>query len=155
MLESYIPKYNELWFRKQLLADSKTMSYNHAYGGTIDFPEDRWEDWYSRWIKNNEGKRFYRYLRNENGDFVGEIAYYPSENRYIASIIIYSMYRKKGYGKEGLLLLCDEAKKRGIEYLYDDIAADNQAAIGLFLNAGFCEDFKTDEIIMLKKRLAD
>ncbi len=35
MLTLYEPKYEDLWFRKMMLADEDTMSYNHAWGGTI------------------------------------------------------------------------------------------------------------------------
>lgn len=51
-----------------------------------------------------------------------------------------------------MLLLCEAAKANGVEFLYDDIAIDNPA-IKLFLNAGFFEEYRTDEIIMLKKEL--
>lgn len=153
-LDLYIPQYEDLWFRKMLMSDEATMSYNHAYGGTIDFPESKWMDWYDRWVQNTEGKRFYRYLRNGEQKFVGEIAYYYDGEKYITDVIIYSRYRGKGYGKEGLRLLCEGAKKRGIEELYDDIAIDNPA-ITLFLQMGFAEEYRTEEIVMLKKKLAE
>ena len=38
MLKLYTPKFEDLWFRQQLMIDEATMSYNHAWGGTIDFP---------------------------------------------------------------------------------------------------------------------
>lgn len=75
MIDLYIPQYEDLWFRKMFLSDEATMSYNHAWGGTIDF-------------------------------------------------------------------------------LYDNIAIDN-AAIALFLKMGFIEEYRTQEIIMLKKKLAE
>lgn len=152
MLDLYTPKYQDLWFRKLFMSDEATMSYNHNCGGTIDFPESKWQGWYERWIEKAEDKRFYRYLRNENLEFVGEIAYYYDGERYIADIIICSKYRGRGYGREGLRLLCDEAKKHGIEELYDDIAIDN-SAVNLFLQMGFVEEYRTPEIIMVKKRL--
>lgn len=49
-------------------------------------------------------------------------------------------------------MLCEAARANGVEILYDDIAIDNPA-IRLFLNFGFCEEYRTDEIIMLKKVL--
>ena len=67
-------------------------------------------------------------------------------------IIIYSKYRHYGYGKQGLELLCKIAKDNGIKYLYDDIAIDN-SAIKLFLDNGFIEEYRTDELIYLKKTL--
>ena len=152
MLDLYTPQFEDLWFRKLFMSDEATMSYNHNCGGTIDFPESKWQGWYEHWIENAGDKRFYRYLRNENLEFVGEIAYYYDGERYIADIIICSKYRGRGYGREGLRLLCDEAKKHGIEELYDDIAIDN-SAVNLFLQMGFVEEYRTPEIIMVKKRL--
>ncbi len=50
MLTLYEPKYEDLWFRQMMLEDEDTMSYNHAYGGTIPWPEDKWSSWYNYWI---------------------------------------------------------------------------------------------------------
>ena len=36
MVELYIPQIDDLWFRKLIMSDEATMSYNHAWGGTID-----------------------------------------------------------------------------------------------------------------------
>ena len=152
MIKIYLPQKEDLWFRKLFLSDEETMSYNKAWGGAIDFAEDRWNDWYKYWVLDNEGKRYYRYLINESNDFVGEIAYHYDGTHYIASIIIYSKYRHNGYGKEGLKLLCQVAKENGINEIYDDIGIDN-SAIKLFIDFGFNEVYRTDEIIMLKKEL--
>ncbi len=155
MIKLYQPKLEDLWFRQMFMADEETMSYNHNWGGTISFPEEDWADWYDYWIANPEGRRFYRYLQNVSTDeFIGEVAYHYDEERkiHIADIIVYAKYRGKGYGKQGLLLLCDEAKENGVDNLYDDIAIDNPA-MDLFLKVGFSEEYQTDEIIMLKKEL--
>ena len=61
-------------------------------------------------------------------------------------------YRHQGYGREGLRMLCEIAKKNGITVMYDDIALDNPA-ITLFLKEGFEEEYRTEEIILLKKQL--
>ena len=149
----YKPNLEDLWFRKLMLEDEETMSYNHAWGGTISFPKEDWEDWFNYWLKESE-ERYYRYLKNKDGDFVGEIAlHFDREYQgYVINILIYSKYRRKGYGKEGLEILCKIAKEKGIAYLYDDIAIDNPA-ISLFLNNGFKEQYRTKEIILLKKEL--
>ena len=154
MIRFYIPKFEDLWFRQQLLEDPETMSYNHAYGGTIDFPEDRWEAWYSKWIADTGGDRWYRYLQPEDGSFVGEAALHFDEDRgiWIADILIAASCRGKGFGRAALEMLCEEAGKAGITELYDDIASD-EPAVGMFLKAGFTEDCRTDEYIMLKKTL--
>lgn len=153
MVESYVPALAELSFRQSLLADPATMAYNHAWGGTIEFPASRWPEWYDQWVARPQGRRFYRYLR-VGGTFVGEIAWHWDEARrlHLADVIVLARFRGNGYGRAGLQLLCQAAREAGIERLYDDIAADNPA-IGLFLSEGFVEEFRTDEIIMLKKTL--
>ena len=151
----YKPTPEELEFRAQLLGDEETMSYNRAWGGTIDFLRERRRTWYDRWVAGGEGRRFYRYLRDsETGEFVGEAAYHcdAQQERYLADVIVHARYRGRGYGREGLRLLCREAAKLGVSELYDNIALDNPA-IGLFLSEGFAEEYRTSEIIMLKKKL--
>lgn len=152
-MELYKPKLEELYFREMMLNDIQTMSYNKAYGGTIEFPKEKWQKWYDRWIINHENKRFYRYIKI-NGTFIGNVAYRFDEERsiYIIEIIIYAPYRGKGYGHKALLLLCDIAKANGISELYDDIVVDNPA-ISLFINCGFEKIKKTDEYIFVKKKL--
>ena len=152
MIELYKPEYKDLWFRKTLLCDSPTMAYNNAYGGTIDFSESKWAKWFDCWVNNSDGTRFYRYLQNDCKDFVGEIAYRLDDEKYIVSVIVHAKYRGNGYGREGLRLLCEEAKNRGIKTLYDDISVDNPS-IAMFLKEGFVEAYRTPEIVMLKKDL--
>ncbi|MBR0040185.1 MAG: GNAT family N-acetyltransferase [Oscillospiraceae bacterium] len=154
MLSLYKPTCKDLWFRQAMLADAETMAYNHAWGGVISFPEEDWADWYAYWIARPEGKRFYRYLREENGNFVGEIAYHfdASLDGFVADVIVFAPYRGRGFGAEGLDLLCAAAKENGISVLYDDIAADNPA-IALFLTRGFFEESRTEKKIILKKNL--
>ena len=150
----YLPKYEDLWFRQKMLSDKETMSFNKAWGGTISFPIEKWEKWYNHWIVNNGEERYYRYLRNENQEFIGEIAYHfdPSYDGYMANVLIYADYRGKGYGCLGLQMLCDEAKRNSISTLYDDIAINNPG-ISIFLKLGFKEQYRTDSIILLKKEL--
>ena len=153
MLELYEPHMEDLWFKEKMLGDEQTMSYNHAYGGIIPFPQEEWADWHARWIINHDGKRFYRYIRDD-GTFVGEAAYHFDEERqiYIADVIIYAPYRGMGYGRKGLLLLCEAAKANGIKELYDDIAIDN-SSVALFLKCGFAEVLQTREYVLVKKEL--
>ena len=155
MITTYKPTLQDLWFRQQFMADEATMSYNAAWGGTIPFPENAWKEWYDHWLIHHDHKRFYRYLQDTvTKTFVGEIAYHYDEERkiWLADVIVASEYRGKGYGSEGLRLLCDAAKENGVDVLRDDIAIDNPA-VGLFLKAGFTEEYRTNEIIMLKKEL--
>lgn len=154
MLTLYEPRYEDLWFRQMMLADEETMAYNHAWGGTIPWPEEKWAIWYDDWIVNREGKRYYRYLKDRDGGYVGEIAYhYDAEIKHeTANVIIYAPYRRKGYGGEALELLCAAAKSNGVAVLYDDIAIDNPA-VRLFLKHGFTEECRTEEKIYLHRKL--
>lgn len=47
-------------------------------------------------------------------------------------------------------LLCNADRQNGVKLLYDDFAVDNPA-ITMFLKNGFMEEYRTYEIIMLKK----
>ena len=67
-------------------------------------------------------------------------------------MIIYAPYRGKGYGYEGLSLLCEYAKNNGIAELYDDIAIDNPS-INLFLKCGFKEVLRANEYVLVKNKL--
>jgi len=150
----YKPLIEDLWFREALMADPETMSYNNAWGGTIPFPREKWAEWYDFWVKNPD-KRFYRYIATgKSRSFVGEAAYHYDEDLqvYLADIIVSAKCRKRGYGKAGLQKLCAAAKAAGITEMYDNIARDNPG-IRLFLQCGFREEYRTEEIIMLKKQL--
>ena len=156
MVRLYEPRLQDLWFRQEMLADPETMSYNHAWGGIISFPEERWNGWFSRWVARPEGQRFYRYVTDEAGVFVGEIAFHNDETtgRYLANILIAARYRRRGYGGQALDLLCSAAAEAGVSALYDDIAVDNPA-VGMFLRHGFSEEGRTESVIILKKELED
>ncbi len=155
MLLLYRPKLEDLWFREALLGDEATMSYNRKWGGVIDFPREKWQAWYERWLGGDEDRNFYRYLFDEElSSFVGETAFHYDEQqaRFLCDVIVLAKYRGRGYGGEGLRLLCESAREKGIRILYDDIARDNPA-VSLFLRNGFEVDYETDEIIMVKKYL--
>lgn len=153
MIELYKPALEDLWFKETMLGDAQTMSYNHAYGGTIPFPKEKWAAWYDRWVIHHNNKRFYRYIQ-ENNTFVGEAAYHFDEEKqiYIADVIVYAPHRGKGYGRQALLRLCESAKSNGIRELFDDIAIDNPS-VALFLKCGFQEVLRTDEYVLVKKDL--
>ena len=153
MLELYEPHIEDLWFKEKMMSDEQTMSYNHACGGIIPFPKESWADWHDRWITNHNGKHFYRYIKDRD-TFVGEVAYHFDGERqiYLADVIIDALYRKKGCGRKGLLLLCETAKANGIRELYDDIAIDN-SSVALFLKCGFVEVLRTTGYVLVKKEL--
>lgn len=152
MLKVVKPELEDLWFRESMMADIETMSYNDAWGGTIPFPKEDWEEWYTLWVRNSVQERYYRYLKDDaNKVFVGEISYHFDKlrNIYICDVIIKAEFRKHGFGTQGIQLLCEAAKANGVEALYDNIAADNPSA-HLFLKNGFSIEFQNDEILMVK-----
>lgn len=149
------PTLEELSFRQSLLSDPDTMAYNRAWGGTIDFPRERWADWYKRWLEDASGARFYRYLYDPQlGTFVGETAYHLDEELggYICDVIVSARYRSRGYGTQGLALLCQAAKANGVPRLLDNIAVDNPS-VSLFLKAGFREIDRNETYILVAKDL--
>lgn len=149
------PALEELAFRQAFLSDSATMAYNHAWGGTIDFPRERWADWYGRWVEDASGQRFYRYLYDPQEEaFVGEAAYHfdGELNGYICDVIVPAACRGRRYGRQGLALLCAAAKANGVERLYDNIAIDNPA-VTLFLCSGFREVSRNEEYILVARDL--
>ena len=150
-MKLYKPQLEDLWFRQEMMEDEATMAYNHAYGGTIAFPKDKWEEWYNRYMFDDS--KFYSYIM-DGDNFVGTMSYrYDERDKiYKISILIHAKYRGKGYGDFALKSLCKIAKENGVKELYDDIAIDN-SSINLFLKNGFVEDFRTDEFIMVKKVL--
>ena len=151
----YRPKLEELDFRRALLADPDTMAYNHAYGGTVAFPRERWGGWYARWLEDETGGRFYRYLRLEGtGEPVGETAYHYDGGfgAAVCDVLVSARHRGRGFGRQGLELLCAAAKENGVKRLVDNIAIDN-LSVGLFLRAGFRERLRNDEYILVEKEL--
>ena len=152
MLRLYKPAFEELGYRRSLLSDPATMSYNEKWGGTVDFPKEKWEAWYGQWLLADKRERWYRYLYSENeGCFVGEIAYrYDSGfQAYIVNLLVVAKHRGKGYGRQGLRLLLETAEANGITRLCDTIAADNPA-VALFLDSGFTEVWRNDDCIMVE-----
>lgn len=149
------PTIDELSFRQQLLSDPATMAYNHAWGGTIDFPPERWAEWYARWVEEPSGQRFYRYIYDAAEDvFAGETAYHfdGELNTFLCDVIVRASCRGRGYGRRGLELLCEAAKLNGIERLSDNIAADNPS-VSLFLRCGFYEVSRNKDYILVEKNL--
>lgn len=154
-LQLVTPSLSDMPFRKELLADEATMSYNHAYGGTIDFSEDRWNNWHQKWVSSQNPHYFYRYLYSPALDyFVGEAAYHheAETDRYLCDVIIHAKFRGKGFGRLALNLLCQAAKENGVPALYDDILLDNPS-VHLFLKNGFREVGRTSEAYIVKKDL--
>lgn len=147
------PELNELSYRQKLLKDKKTMAFNAANGGTVDFVKQLWKPWYELWMYNHQ--YYYAYIYDtEIEKYIGEVSYHFEEeyHEYVLNIIIDYQYRHQGKGKEAILLLCQKAKENGLRFLCDDIDVHNPA-VPLFKALGFKEVWQKEHILMLKKRL--
>lgn len=162
-LELIVPEIEELGYRKKLLSDPDTMSYNRGLRlgfseydnetGCIDFPQSKWEKWYKKWI-NNEPSRYYAYIvEKENQIPIGEVALrYDTEREiHIISIIIENKYRDKGCGKESLKLLLDKAfYDFGLEKVADHFPESRISATKLFRQCGFEITERADNQIFIE-----
>lgn len=141
----HVPEYGELWYRQKLLADPDTMSYNKGYGsenGCIDFPEEMWQEWYSRWV-TGAPDRFYAYIVLDGG-FIGEVSLRKNHDKgfyedcYDMGIVIESRYRCNGYAAKALDLLLETAfEELGAASVHNEFESYRAAALRLHLNAGF------------------
>ena len=156
MIVFHRPEPDELRFRAELLGDERTMAYNRPWGGAIGFPRERWESWYAHWVAQPDGQRFYRYLLDTaSGRFVGEAAYHydAAQRRWLADVIVSAAERGRGCGAEGLTLLCEAARVRGIDTLWDELAPGNPAA-ALFRSLGFAETGGGEQGTLFRKDLS-
>lgn len=148
-LKLVIPTLKELDYRKRLLVDNETMTYNKGFDefkgynketGCIDFDESLWNEWYSRWV-NNTPNRYYAYIIKINENIpVGEVAlrYEEDQKGYCVNIIIEAKHRGNGYSEEALRLLVDIAfNELKAEKIYDDFPATRSSAEKLFNKFGF------------------
>lgn len=143
----YIPELKDYWYEQKLQADIETMSYNAGYDvcyagyhydtGCIDFPKSNWLTTYERRINQH---RFFAYIKDiDLNQFVGycNYQYNTNENRYECGIVIEGKYRHQGYGQQGLMLLLHQARKDGIEALYDNFEMNRGNTLSMFLDCGF------------------
>lgn len=158
-----IPTFEELDYRKKILADPETMSYNRGCEfcmkgydndtGCIDFDEAKWRNWYSTWI-NNVPDRYYAYVvRIEDNKPIGEVAFRYDEKFqvHISDIIIKSIYRGKDYSEEALNLLINVAfDEYGLERIADNIPIDRICAFKLFIKVGFREKKRINDCMLLE-----
>lgn len=148
----HVPSFEELDYRKEILSQPDTMSYNRGYEigftnydnetGCIDFRNEIWSDWYSKWI-SNEPERFYAYITDiKSNNYIGEVSfrYDNSSNSHCIGIVIEAKYRGKGFCSEGLVKLAEKAfEGLGVDKLRNDIPIGRKSAILGHKKAGFKE----------------
>ena len=154
MIGLYIPKENELEYRRYLISDKETMSYNIGYGddGTGCYYQtiEQIQEWYKNW--NNVTDNYYAYIIcKEDNVPVGEgdIHWSGYYQKHIIGIVIEAKYRGKGYAEEALTLLCDVAfHKLKLDRIYDDFPKTRITAEKAFSKVGFIRD---NEFVVLTK----
>lgn len=158
----HVPELNEFWYRKKLMEDPETMSYNRGYDldfagydketGCIAFPKEEWKSCYNYFV-GNEPERFYAYLVNtENGEFVGEVNVHKSVGHdwYDMGIVIEAKHRGKGYANEGLRLLLHHAFiDMGAMAVHNSFEKSRNAALKAHEHAGFCKYSEENGVIEL------
>lgn len=147
MLKLYVPKLEDYWYEEKILKDPNTMSYNAGYEvvyygyhydtGCIDFPKDKWKEKFDK--RQNKSMYFAYVIDLEINEFIGYCNYQYNEkdNKYECGLLIEAKYRGKGYSKEVLTLLCEEARKNGIKELYDTFEVDRGNTLKIFEDVGF------------------
>lgn len=153
-----IPKFEELEYRRKLLSDRVTMSYNIGYGdndgtGCIEFDENAWKDWFFRWV-NNMPERYYAYIiKADENTPIGEVAlrYVSEKNSYCVNIIVEAKYRGNGFSEQALRLLVDTAfRELGADKVFDDFPKSRISAEKVFKKVGFKR--VSDDIVELTKQ---
>lgn len=141
-----VPALEDLWFRRELLNDERTMEYNAGYKldvlgydyntGCIDFPRENWENWFNNKVKNNNF--FYAYIVDiETNAYIGETNFSINSNGTASmGIVIKAEYRNQGYMQPALAELIKEAKRRGVD-LTNDVPKSRESALKGFKKAGF------------------
>ena len=147
-VELYVPKIEDLWFRKLCMSDPKTMNYNAGYDvsyeryhyetGCIDFPEDKWEEWFETKMKNPDF--FYAYIYDkESNEFVGYLNFKKNLQTQKATmgIVVKSEYHGQGYMRPAMKLLIETAKAQGVKTLTDTVPEVRERALKVFYDLGF------------------
>ncbi|MBR4081450.1 MAG: GNAT family N-acetyltransferase [Clostridia bacterium] len=138
MLMLKLPTMADMPFRAAMMADPDTMAYNAPWfppDGTIPFPEEKWADWLANWATPS-AERFYAFLINEKGEMVGECNW--AEYGESMSVVVKAEYRGRGYGYQGLMLLCEQAfRYPEIDALWNCFEPEREPALATFQRAGF------------------
>lgn len=160
-LSLYVPKPEELWYNRMLLADPATMDYNKGYDlpfagydrttGCLEFPESEWDAWYADWV-GCQPERFFAYLQREDGIWVGTVNFHRSAEGvwHDMGVVIEGKHRRQGYGTEALHLLIHQAfEVCAIAALHNDFETTRDAAYHMHMKAGFREYRRKNGIVEL------
>ena len=155
-LQLYIPNPEDGWFYVRMMSDPETMAYNAPWfppDGCIPEPESEWLELRENWF-GKEPQRFYAFLQRKcDRVFVGDVNYHynPKQDRWDMGIVIYAPERGKGYGKQGLRLLMEQAfKSNHVSRLHNDFETTRDAAYRIHKFMGFREINTVDGNVQLE-----
>lgn len=144
-LQLYLPKLEDGWFYVKMMSDPETMAYNSPWfppDGCIPEPESEWLELQKNWLEK-EPQRFYAFLqRKTDGVFIGDVNYHynAKQNWWDMGIVIYAPERGKGYGKQGLRLLMEQAFVLShVLRLHNEFETTRDAAYHIHKSVGFRE----------------
>lgn len=158
----HVPAYEELGYRRDLMADPATMAYNRGYDlsfagydretGCVAFPKDQWRSWYADFV-GREPQAYYAYVvRRRDGAFVGEVNVHNWNGGpwHDMGVLIEARYRGLGYGAEALELLLHHAFfDMGVAAVHNDFETDRDAAVKMHLACGFREYRRENGLVEL------
>ena len=146
----HVPKFEELTYRQKIMSQSDTMNYNKGYDvsydgyhkdtGCIDFPKDKWRDWYSNRV-DKKPKYFYAYItKKDDNSFIGEVNLNLSDKEkcYDMGIVLEAKYRGMGYSLEALKELMEVAFDTydALE-VHNDFETTRKSALAIHKAVGF------------------
>lgn len=144
-LQLYLPKREDGWFYVKMLSDPATMAYNAPWfppDGCIPNAEAGWER-VCKSLIGHEPVSFFAFLqRKTDGVFVGDVHYHytPDKGWWDMGVLIDAQERGKGYGRQGLRFLLDQAfRVDGISRLHNNFERSREAAYHIHKAAGFRE----------------
>ena len=153
----YTPKRDELDYRAHVMSDPATMHYNrnqqidcpcyHKDTGCIDFPESDRDEWFAAWI-GREPERFYAYVKDEEGQFIGEVSARLEDGVYKIGVVIESRFRGCGYGDEALGALLEVLfEKFGAEVVENEFEFQRNPAARMHRRAHFTPIYEREAFV--------
>lgn len=150
----YLKRYSEkdLWFKKQMNEDEKTMSYNAGYNidacwynnqkGTIMKTDKQYLDWLKNWNTcSSKDRGVWIIVRKSDERYIGEVCYHKDDtpSGYDLGIVICHEFRGQGLAKQAIKLLLSEIYKAGIKSVNHCVPRQRVSAVKTDLAVGFKE----------------
>jgi RimJ/RimL family protein N-acetyltransferase len=93
------------------------------------------------------------YMVNQNNKDIGYIFITKKGNYCYLTIIIDKKYWNKGYGKQAMILIEDEARKLKVKKIVLGLYAENKRALNLYKSLNYVCTKKEKNITVMEKKL--